>query len=41
MSNLIRQPHEISLWDDVLTAVDAEGREYENFVNIDETEVVA
>lgn len=33
MSNLIKMPHEISLWDDILTVVDSEGKEYSGLVD--------
>ena len=41
MSNLMRLPHEISLWEDVLTVVDNDGNEYSGFVDISKIQVSA
>jgi hypothetical protein len=41
MSNLIKLPHEISLWEDRLTIVDKDGNEYDDFANASEIEAVA
>ena len=41
MSNLMRLPHEISLWEDVLTVVDNDGNEYSGFVDISKIQVAA
>ena len=39
--NLIKLPHEISLWDDYLVIVDENGEEYEGFVDISKIKVSA
>ena len=35
MSNLMKMPHEISLWDDILTVVDSDGNEYSGLVSLE------
>jgi hypothetical protein len=39
MNNLTKIPYEISLWDDRLTIVDKDGKEYDEFVDISTVEV--
>ena len=41
MSELIKLPYEISLWEDRLTLVDGSGKEYDNFVDASSIKAVA